>query len=441
MDGSTPLYRIVRDATGVSTDTRTLRPGQVFFALSGPSFDGNRFVEQALDTGAVHAVASDPSLAGDERITVVDDVLASLQAVASEHRATLTLPIIGITGSNGKTTTKELIHSVLSQRFRTYATRGNLNNHIGVPLSLLEVSADDHDIAIIEMGASAVGEIASYCRWARPTHGLITNIGKAHIEGFGGVEGIIRGKTELYAALAERRGTVFVRHDDDLLMDKAQVVGSRFTFGTHSAADLTADCLEVNPFVVLRLGDEVIETQLIGRYNVGNALAAAAFGRFFGLTDAEITAGLEAYVPENNRSQTIEVGDHLIILDAYNANPTSMEAGLDHLASIDRAARWAVLGDMFELGETEDDEHAAICRLVDEAPDTTGLFCGERFARHAHAFPAHHFVSSTAEAAEWMARQEAPEPSAVLIKGSRSMRMEDVLPAVKDWLGRPRTDD
>ena len=436
MDGPTPLYRIVRDATGVSTDTRTLRPGQVFFALSGPNFDANRFVQQALEAGAAHAVASDPSLAGDERITVVDDVLTTLQAVASEHRATLTLPVIGITGSNGKTTTKELIHSVLSQRFRTYATRGNLNNHIGVPLSLLEVSNDDHDIAIIEMGASAVGEIASYCRWARPTHGMITNIGKAHIEGFGGVEGIIRGKTELYAALAERRGTVFVRHDDDLLMDKAQVVGSRFTFGTNSTADLSADCLEVSPFVTLRLGDEVIETRLIGRYNVANALAAAAFGRFFGLTDAEIKTGLEAYVPANNRSQTIEVGHHLIVLDAYNANPTSMEAGLDHLASIDRPARWAVLGDMFELGETEDDEHAAICRLVDAAPAMTGILCGERFARHADAFPDHHVFATTREAADWLDTQPAPEPSAVLIKGSRSMRMEDVLPAVRSWLER-----
>ena len=320
------LYNIFRDAAGVSTDSRTLQSGQLFFALSGPNFDGNQFAKQALDEGAIAVVVDDDISITDNRVIRVENSLKSLQTLSTEHRKTLGTTIIALTGSNGKTTTKELIHSVLSTTFTSVATQGNLNNHIGVPLNLLSLKGDT-EIGIVEMGANHPGEISLLANIAQPDAGLITNFGKAHLEGFGSLEGVVKAKSELYDYLKNTNGLIFANADDPKIM--AQLKGQDpITYGTETTARVSATLLTEEDAIRIKVDQQEIQTQLSGAYNGYNALAAYAIGRHFGVSPQNAKKVLESYISKNNRSQLIRKKDLHINLDAYNANPTSMQAAL-----------------------------------------------------------------------------------------------------------------
>ncbi|GAA4367221.1 UDP-N-acetylmuramoyl-tripeptide--D-alanyl-D-alanine ligase [Hymenobacter saemangeumensis] len=427
------LYAHFLAAEGqVSTDSRQPQPGTLFFALNGPSFRGAAFAPQALAKGARHAVVDDAELAASDpaRYTYAADTLLALQELARHHRRQLHIPVLAITGSNGKTTTKELLTAVLAKRFRVLATIGNLNNHIGVPLTLLRLRPAEHELAVIEMGANHQGEIAAYCEWAEPTHGFITNIGKAHLEGFGGQEGITKGKGELFRFLARTGGTAFVNTLDPRLPGLAEPVAQRITFpgptDTYPATLLAAD-----PALALRLADGTeVAAQLTGDYNFPNLAAAAAVGQHFGVPTADIAAALASYNPQNNRSQLLRTdkGNELV-LDAYNANPSSMAAALRSFAARPVAAGQAklvVLADMFELGEETVAEHRALGQLLASLPLPTALLIGPFMRDAASEGPFHHFPTKE-EAADWL-RTHPVQNQQVLVKGSRGMALETLLP-------------
>ena len=416
----------------VSTDSRQPQPGTLFFALNGPSFRGADFAPGALEKGARHAVVDDEQLAARDptRYTYAPDPLLALQALAREHRRQFSGPVLAITGSNGKTTTKELLAAVLREKYNVLATSGNLNNHIGVPLTLLRLRPEEHELAIIEMGANHRGEIADYCQWAEPTHGLITNIGKAHLEGFGGVEGIAKGKGELFDYLAQHQGVAFVNTLDTKLPALAAAVPTRLTYpGPHDAYPATL--LGAAPALHLRLGSGPdVAAQLTGEYNFPNMAAAAAVGAFFEVPAARIAAALATYNPQNNRSQLVRTKrDNDLILDAYNANPSSLAAALRSFAARPVAAgqaRVAILGDMFELGETAAAEHAAIGSLLGELQLNNALLVGPLMQAAAAAYPpARHFPSKAAAAA-WLAENPLAG-QLILLKGSRGMGLETLV--------------
>ncbi|MDO7886086.1 UDP-N-acetylmuramoyl-tripeptide--D-alanyl-D-alanine ligase [Hymenobacter cheonanensis] len=417
----------------VSTDSRQPQPGTLFFALNGPSFRGADFAGGALAQGARHAVVDDERLAAHDpaHYTYVPDPLAALQALAREHRRRFRGPVLAVTGSNGKTTTKELLTVVLAQKYNVLATIGNLNNHIGVPLTLLRLRPQEHEIAIIEMGANHQGEIAAYCQWAEPTHGLITNIGKAHLEGFGGEAGIAKGKGELFDYLASHSGTAFVNTLDAKLPALASPVPQRISYP--GAADAyPASLLAADPALRLRLWDGTeVAGQLTGEYNFPNMAAAAAVGAFFEVPAAQVAVALAGYNPQNNRSQLVRTaGGNDLILDAYNANPSSMAAALRSFAQRPVAAgqgRLAILGDMFELGESAESEHRALGKLLAEVGLDNVLLIGPLMQAAAQAQPAaQHFADKTA-AAVWLAGHPAAG-QLVLLKGSRGMGLETLLP-------------
>lgn len=423
------LHERFLECTGACTDTRSISAGSMFFALKGPNFNANTFAAEALVKGARYAVVDEPTSDTGERCLVVPDVLRALQDLARHHRLSFTIPVIGITGSNGKTTTKELIHAVLTSHQPTLATVGNLNNHIGVPLTLLRL-ASEHRFAIIEMGANKPGDIAELCAISEPTHGLITNIGKAHLEGFGGFDGVLRTKTELYRHIAAHDGTLFVNADDPLLMRHAY--GSAMhAYGTDAAADTTG-WLIPDParlaFAFRRTDgkDHEVRTKLVGAYNLPNALAAVAVGQYFGVPDDRIATALTAFEPENNRSQLIDTGRNQIILDAYNANPTSMMAALENFATLSTARpKLAVLGDMLELGTFASEEHRAIV----DAVKRHGLevrFVGPLFSREAGNSKCYRSVNDLLVDLE----HEAIAGRCILIKGSRGIKLETILPAL-----------
>jgi UDP-N-acetylmuramoyl-tripeptide--D-alanyl-D-alanine ligase len=329
------LHTRFLECSGACTDTRNITPGSLFFALKGPNFNANAFSGEALAKGSRYAVVDDPTVVKDERFLLVPDVLQALQDLARHHRRTFNIPVIGITGTNGKTTTKELVHAVLSAERPTLATSGNLNNHIGVPLTLLRMNAE-HRIAIIEMGANKVGDIAELVAIAEPTHGLITNIGRAHLEGFGSYEGVITAKSEMYGFLGGHNGTLFVNADDALLMKKSAGM-KRVTYGRSAGADTSGDTVSSGPFMAMVFAgrDEEayhVTTQLIGDYNLPNALAAVAIGQYFGVPDQRVAEALTAYAPSNSRSEFRDTGRNQLVMDAYNANPTSMAAALRNFA-------------------------------------------------------------------------------------------------------------
>ncbi|GAB3637460.1 UDP-N-acetylmuramoyl-tripeptide--D-alanyl-D-alanine ligase [Hymenobacter arcticus] len=414
----------------VSTDSRQPQPGTLFFALNGPSFRGADFAAGALAAGARHAVVDDEKLAAQDpaRYTYAPDPLAALQALAQEHRGHFRGPVLAVTGSNGKTTTKELLTVVLAQKYKVLATIGNLNNHIGVPLTLLRLRPEEHDFAVIEMGANHRGEIADYCQWAAPTHGLITNIGKAHLEGFGGEEGIALGKGELFDYLQFNNGVVFVNSLDAKLPALAAAVAQRINYpgpdDTYPATLLAAD-----PQLHLRLWDgTAVAAQLTGEYNFPNMAAAAAVGAFFGVPAAQVAAALASYNPQNNRSQLVRTAHgNDLILDAYNANPSSMAAALRSFAQRPEAHKLVVLGDMFELGETAAAEHQAIGELLVELGLHNALLIGSLMQAAAAAQPAAHYCADKAAAADWLA-QHPVAGQLVLLKGSRGMGLETLLP-------------
>ncbi|GGE99155.1 UDP-N-acetylmuramoyl-tripeptide--D-alanyl-D-alanine ligase [Hymenobacter cavernae] len=432
MEDVAALYAHYQQCAAVSTDSRQAQDGTLFFALNGPSFRGRDFAPQALEKGARHAVVDDPDLAAADpgRYTYAPDPLVALQQLAQYHRRQLTIPVLAITGSNGKTTTKELVNSVLSQRYRVQYTRGNLNNHIGVPLTLLSIRPDEHELAIVEMGANHQGEIALLSSLAEPTHGLITNIGKAHLEGFGGEEGVAKGKAELFQFLAAHDGTAFINTTDPKLPTLGAPVPRQVTY-PNLGDTYPATLLNAAPRIVLRLFDgTVAEAQITGDYNFPNLAAAAAVGTHFGVSTAAIATALGAYEPTNNRSQLVETARNRVILDAYNANPSSMAAALRSFAArpTDAQGKVVILGDMFELGPESSREHADLGRLLAELPIDTVLLVGEEM-QNAAATSAALYFATKAEAAQWLEIQNLHD-QLILIKGSRGMGLETLLPLV-----------
>jgi len=425
MTSTETLHRHFLASTGACTDTRAITKGCMFFALKGPNFNANAFATEALGKGAQAVVVDDPIVAQDERYLLVPDVLKALQDLARHHRRTFNIPVIGITGTNGKTTTKELVHAVLSADRPTLATEGNLNNHIGVPLTLLRLTPE-HRIAIIEMGANKVGDIKELVEIAEPTHGLITNIGRAHLEGFGSYEGVITAKTEMYSFLGGHKGTVFVNADDPLLLEKSAGL-RRITYGRSPGADTSGNTASGGPFMELVFAGSDghahhAVTRLIGDYNLPNALAAVCIGQHFGVPDELIAGALTEYTPSNSRSEFRDTGRNHLILDAYNANPTSMAAALRNFAAMaSERPKLAILGDMRELGAESPAEHAAIVNLVREL-GLDAHYVGPEFQR---TTPAQAFPDAAALLA--LLKQEPLTGHLVLVKGSRGIRLETVV--------------
>ncbi len=427
------LYDIFLRHRTICTDTRSLKSDCLFFALKGPTFNGNQFAKQALEAGAAYAIVDESDAVFSDRCLLVPDVLTALQSLAHHHRKRLTIPVLGITGSNGKTTTKELVRAVLAKKFVTLATRGNLNNHIGVPLTLLSIT-DDVEFSVVEMGANHQQEISSYCTYAEPNYGLITNVGKAHLEGFGGFEGVKRGKGELYDHLLSHNGLVFLNGDNLHLtsMVAQRKLTNVFRYGTDDGFECSGRLVNEHPFlhVEWRCGSNSgeIRTQLVGVYNFENILSAIAIGNRFGVAAADIDSAIAAYVPDNSRSQLVQRGTNTIILDAYNANPTSMEAALNNFNATTGNRKVICMGDMAELGDESDAEHERIVRLIARGSYHSVVLVGKNFGKYLSLLNAVHFEDSV-KAAEWV-KVHPWTDATVLIKGSRSTKMERILEAL-----------
>jgi len=443
------LYHIYLQHPSVQTDTRLLQPGDLFFALKGPNFNGNHFATKALDSGAAYAVIDEVPASKDDRLLFVPNALTALQELALHHRRQFDIPFLAITGSNGKTTTKELVHAALSAEYITYTTKGNLNNHIGIPLTLLSVRRDA-EFAVIEMGANHQKEIEAYCRYTLPTHGIITNIGRAHLEGFGGPEGVKKGKGELFDHLRDNGGTAFVWRDSDDLRQMSRGIPHIITYGAHDA-DFTGRVvppaqpstpgalLAASTFLHVEIthgaSTGTIPTQLVGDYNLPNILTAVAVGKHFGVPDGKIRRAIEQYTPSNSRSQLIEQGGNHIILDAYNANPSSMRAAIDNFARLSTAPtgngspsdgfghKILILGAMAELGPESINEHRGIVDLIARYPWAKVVLVGGDFLKFDHPYTT---FPDSREAAKWL-QAAGLKDAWLLIKGSRSSKMELVL--------------
>ncbi len=425
------LYQIFLQHPFIQTDTRKLQKGDLFFALKGPNFNGNLFALQALENGAAYAITDEPINSNDKRIIPTEDVLSTLQQLARHHREQFDIPFIAITGSNGKTTTKELIHSVLSAHYKTSTTEGNLNNHIGIPITILRVKKDA-EIAVIEMGANHQKEIEGYCVYTQPTHGIITNCGKAHLEGFGGVEGVRKGKGELFDYIRKNNGTIFAYDDYEYLHSMSKGISNAVWYGTKEGV-ITGNTLQSEPFleVTFTKGTDftLLKTQLVGDYNLPNVLCAALAGKYFNVPDEKIKMAIESYTPSNSRSQLMEIGTNKIILDAYNANPTSMKAAIENFAHLHAEHKVLMLGGMMELGEESIEEHKNIAALLNQHKWKAVVLVGGDFKNIAHNFT---YFNNAGEAADWYKTQHF-ENTYLLIKGSRSMQMEKVV--TKPWGG------
>lgn len=416
------IYQIYLEATGISTDTRQLKAGNVFFALKGVNFNGNEYAEEALKRGAAYVIVDEKAYAHDAKSILVDDSLGTLQELARLHRSKLNIPVIGLTGTNGKTTTKELIDRVLSKKYRTHSTVGNLNNHIGVPLTLLDIN-EDAEIAVIEMGANHIGEIAMLCEIARPGYGLITNIGKAHLEGFGGYEGVIKAKTELYTHIDKSEGSILVNHDDELLMRLSKRL-RRNTYGQNEDSDTRGVIISSIPFLNVEWENNKIVSRMYGDYNFENIMAAVAFGKMFEVKPDDICDAIAAYSPDNSRSQLLRTNSNLIYLDAYNANPSSMMASIKNFEKHEAETKVLLLGDMLELGEASEEEHQNLVEYVAHkfskvilvGPEFMKASCPEEMA----VFP------DTTAAAAWV-KENSPIGANILIKGSRGIALEKLL--------------
>ncbi|WP_118949852.1 UDP-N-acetylmuramoyl-tripeptide--D-alanyl-D-alanine ligase [Taibaiella helva] len=421
------LYELYLGYPHVQTDSRKVKPGELFFALKGDRFNGNAFAARALADGAAYAIVDEAAYATEDRCILVDDALSTLQQLAHHHRLQLDIPVVGVTGSNGKTTTKELLVAVLSRRYKTYATEGNLNNHIGVPLTLLKIRPDA-GMAIIEMGANHIGEIAAYCRIANPDYGLITNCGKAHLEGFGSMEGVRKAKGELYDHLRAFDGTIFRNADLDYLKDMAKGIEKQITYGTANAQIIgkaTGDGALLQVTLLTSQLETQIQTQLVGAYNLPNVLAAVAVGHHFDVPVEDIKAALETYLPSNSRSQWLEKGDNKIILDAYNANPSSMKLAVENLAALPGDNKWLLLGAMKEMGQESAAEHQALADLIGAHGFRNVILTGPEFAETQHTYL---WFADSAQARDYLQLHPIHQ-ALVLIKGSRGSRMELVLEA------------
>ncbi len=419
------LYQLFLQHPHIQTDTRKLKEDELFFALKGDNFNGNLFAGTAIERGAAAVIVDEDPGIKDDKIILTDNVLETLQSLAKHHRMQFDIPVLAITGSNGKTTTKELIHAVLSSHFKTYTTEGNLNNHIGIPLTLLKIK-NDAEIAVVEMGANHQKEIESYCKYVLPTHGLINNVGKAHLEGFGGLEGVKKGKGELYDYIRAAGGTVFLNYDLDYLREMSAGIKHLFSYGTDDA-DITGKLLVQNPYLQVQitkpLQPKPIQTQLVGDYNTPNVLAAVCVGIYFKVPADKIQAAIENYLPSNSRSQLIKWESNEIILDAYNANPTSMRAAIENFAKRPGENKVLMLGAMAELGEESLTEHRLIVELINQFKWLKVVLVGGNFGKIDHSFE---YFEDSEKAAKWFENQYFTQ-SSILIKGSRSGKMEKII--------------
>ena len=421
------LYSLFIQHPEISTDSRQIPEGALFFGLKGDHFDGNEFAGHALDKGASFAIIDTPLYGTDKRFIRVENVLASLQQLANHHRKQFRIPVLAITGTNGKTTTKELIYTILSRKYQTLATKGNLNNHIGVPITLLNIKPGT-GIAIVEMGANHPGEIDLLCRIAEPTHGIITNIGKAHLEGFGGFEGVVRTKTELYRFLKSNDGTVFVNAADPLLVqhtDGMKVIpyDTRKTTIADEQAHPEDPCLKLE--IKIDGQELMVSTKLFGRYNAENILAAACIGHFFDVEPGKIREAIESYQPQNNRSQVLQTQSNFLILDMYNANPSSMEPVLQNFAGSSYMRKVLILGDMLELGAECDKEHKDILELIEKLGFTEVFLVGPVFTRLNTKREWLCFQDSDL-ARMWLDHHRLTD-AAILLKGSRGIKLEKLV--------------
>jgi len=416
-------------SSGICTDTRNIKNESFFIALKGVNFDGNDYVHHALESGAKFAVTERRELKDDVQIFYVENTLLFLQKLANAHRQKFKIPVLGITGSNGKTTTKELVNAVLSTKFNTLCTKGNLNNHLGVPFTLLELN-ESHEIAIVEMGANKPGDIEELVAIAEPTCGLITGIGAAHIEGFGSLEGVIQTKSEMYNFLKIKQGLVFVNGDDAILNKQLGNYFNRFTYGASAMNQVFGEITKMTPFISFswqRNGGKpnLVDAQMIGAYNLINYLCAAAVGVHFGLDDEQITQELHAYVPANNRSQVTKTESNTLILDAYNANISSMKAALDSFDQMKHDKKVVVLGDMRELGDLSKEAHQEVVDYL-ETKDWEAVLVGEEFGKTDRNPKMRHFLNTVA-CADYL--QNNPTSGAlVLVKGSRGIALEKLVP-------------
>ena len=419
------IHSLFLKCNSISIDTRKIEPNSFFVAIKGDRFDANTFAKEAIEKGASYVVIDNEGYYIDERTILVEDSLLALQELARFHRKYLKLPIVALTGSNGKTTTKELINAVLSKKYNTKATVGNLNNHIGVPLTLLSFTPQT-EIGIVEMGANHQKEIEFLCEIAQPNYGYITNFGKAHLEGFGGVEGVIKGKSEMYTHLSRNNKTVFVNLDDSIQVEKTANLNV-FTFGIDKVnADVMITAVNANPFVEVTFLNTEVQSNLIGLYNANNINAAIAIGKYFGVADEDIKQALEGYVPENNRSQLIRRKTNEIILDAYNANPSSIAVAITNFIQLKRNGKIMVLGDMFELGNDSINEHKNVVESLLDQDDIMCFFVGKDFYSNKTQRENFHFYESFDSFSEEFKRYHF-QNKIILIKGSRGMALERTL--------------
>jgi len=407
----------------VSTDTRKIKENDIFFALKGENFNGNTYAQKALECGASLVIIDEEEYYIDNRTVIVDDVLTTLQQLSNYHRKQCKAQVISLTGSNGKTTTKELINAVLSTTYKTIATKGNLNNHIGVPLTLLSIKLDT-EIAIVEMGANHQKEISFLCSIAEPDFGYITNFGKAHLEGFGGVDGVIKGKSELYDYLISNKKSIFLNADDSIQLKKLTTYIKKYGFSTKNSEYYNIALVEAQPFVTIKAEGTTMKSNLIGTYNFTNCCAAIIIGKYFNVELSKIKKAIESYTPDNNRSQIIDKNGHYIILDAYNANPSSMKVALENFATLKKDKKVLILGDMFELGGSAMEEHQNIADLALDLSFEKVILVGENFNKTSTKSIK---LKNFDDLKIYLKESKLKPKSSILIKGSRGMALERVL--------------
>lgn len=414
------IYKCFLESNGISTDTRNIKVGELFFALKGPNFNANSYAGMAIEKGASFAVIDDVNYEIQGKTLLVEDVLVALQQVATHHRSTLDIPVIGLTGSNGKTTTKELMHLVLKQKYRVYSTAGNLNNHIGVPLTVLRIP-QNAEIAIIELGANHIGEIGILCQICQPSHGLITNVGRDHLEGFGSFEGSLRANSELYEYLINQKGKVFVNALDPILLNMSKRIESPVYYPDSEGSE---KFLEADPFVkyINKEGNE-IETQLIGEYNFANISAAVCVGDHFEVNNNNIDGAITSYVPDNNRSQWVVTESNQLLMDAYNANPSSMEVALKNFSLMSSLRKVVILGDMYELGNYSKEEHQNVGLLLDTYQFDDAFLVGEDMKYAKERFQNAHYFEDKKELVHYLESNPIID-STILLKASRGIKLE-----------------
>ena len=420
------LYEIYLRHPVICTDSRNIEKGSIFFSLNGANFNGNSFSEKALESGAAFAIIDEEFYKKDDRYILVNNVLETLQKIAAYHRKQLNIPFLGITGTNGKTTTKELILSILNKKYKTAATKGNLNNHIGVPLTILSIKKSD-EIAVIEMGANHIGEIAELCEICDPDYGIITNIGKAHLEGFKNIENIVKTKTALYKYIEKKNGKVFVNSENNLLMSLSEK-NDRITYGVYNNCYLRGEIVDMSPYINLSWSDKhenLIKTQLFGKYNFENILAAICVGKFFNVDENLISEAISEYKPANFRSQIEFTEKNTLVLDAYNSNPTSLSTSIESFSDISNDIKVVIIGDMLELGENEEKEHLEILNLIHKKSFSRVFLVGKIFTKINNN--SDYVCFKTSEDARNYFLKEKILDSLILIKGSRGIQLEKII--------------